>query len=116
MSKQTQFHVFVDGGALTAPSVTALTNTATNVAVPTAASTSILAADATRRYVEVFNPTASTIWINFGVAAGVNTGIPIAPGQSWYADVQNNFQMCQQEIRCFQNSGAGITVPVLSGA
>lgn len=118
MAKQTQFHVLVDGGTITMvfPAVTPLAIGAANPAVASGASTVVAAANAARRYVEVVNPTGSVIWLNYGgAAAALNIGIPIQPGQSWFESVENNQQACIAELQVWQNSGAGVAVPVLIG-
>lgn len=68
--------------AIVEPSLRAVIN---GEIVTASQSQDVLAADATRKYIEFF-PASADYWVNFGADAGLNVGIPIySSGGGWYS-------------------------------
>lgn len=113
--KQTIFRVYVVGGSISivAPALTSITqNVNTQVAIPNAVSTTILAANANRRRAVIQNLSGVTIFLAFGAAAAA-TSIALPTGQSWLVDVGNDWYEQRGDINAFQTSGAPVNVNVL---
>lgn len=78
-----------------------------------AASTAILAANSRRLYAEIVNSSDTGIWINFGAAAAVGTGIYIAP--AGFSFVMNSEFMWRGTVFGISAGAAGKVVAVLEG-
>ncbi len=73
-------------------------------AAMTTASGTIVAANASRRIIEIYNPAAVNLWLRFGAAAAaVGTGAFVPPGASTYF-------FTTVEIRGILASGAGVSI------
>lgn len=67
----------------------------------------LVAANAGRKWMEIYNGSDVAIWLGFGAAAVVGTGTHIAIGDSFVIDELN---LWQGEIRAIAASGSGKTV------
>jgi len=114
--KRTAFRTYQIGGVAIAPApvgppYTNLAITVTNPNIPNAVATQLVAANANRIYLEIFNGLAITIWVAVGSplpVAAVGVGFPIAAGQSWVCTPDPVSQRMYTGIASvFQNSGAG---------
>lgn len=70
----------------------------------TTASGTLVAANSSRRIIEIANPATVNLWLRFGaVAAAVGTGVFVPPGAI-------AFWMTTVEVRCILASGSGVSV------
>lgn len=76
-----------------------------------AGSTAILAANSRRLYAEIVNTSDTGIWINFGAAAAVGTGVYIAP--AGFSFVIDNSFMWRGTVFGISAGAAGKVVAVL---
>lgn len=120
MSKQTQFHVYVDGGSVTISgsvtiafptTVIAQTENVNNVSALAAGDQIVLAANTNRRFAQIVNLSGTTQHIAFGTVASANS-LPIPTGGTYIIDVTTIGQAFLGAVHVYSAAG-GVNINIL---
>lgn len=116
MAKQTQFHLFLDGGAAVTiafpTTATSLGNetTNTNVAVPNTTSTTLLAPNAARKFGLIKNNSGTTVYLSFGGTASSTSFLALLNGETYQMPVDNLGRIFAGAVTVWQNAGGAVNV------
>lgn len=121
MSKQTQFHSFIDGGSITVVGPLAITfpttllaktqGTNASATAINAADTIVLAANANRKFAQIQNQSGVTLQIAFGNAA-TSLSFALPSGGVFTIDANTIGEINQEAVHIRNDSGANRTVMV----
>lgn len=81
--------------------------------ISNAGSTQLLAANSRRLYAEIVNSSDVGVWLNFGAAAVIGTGIYLGPN-GWSYEI-NSENMWRGTVTAIAAAGAGKVVGIIEG-
>lgn len=119
MAKQTQFHLFLDGGAAVTiafpTTATSMGNETTNtqVVAVNVATTTLLAPNVNRKWALILNNSGSTVFLSIGGTASTNLFLPLVSGANFRVEPDTLGKIHQGALTCWNQSGGPLNINVV---